>query len=653
MSLQAADAAPDAASPTSEVQGPQDPEDNRAESERTAVAAAAVALDPEPVVGPDLAHPYVYTLIVRTIDEYGLCVANPPVLLAPVRSTLNDVVQTAARQDGAMVATWRGKQEEMEIDIQCGSDVTTLATQRVNLRAGTPCEVAMLCEASIARDMFGVPPDGRRYLQLSDGQPDDQHYTLAMESGSALRLKRLPYTQAQFADRFVRVHHEPTAEELAMLRELMQATLDIEVPAQGLSIPRHMQLSGLYVSRIRAKDKRDPSSATIHAVDDRGEPVAGVPVAFGLDIDGTERLAWTDEQGNATLESLQAGWWEARAGGGPGGIARERVYVQGPDPLHWVAHLDRGARIFGRVIDAQGNPAQNLIVRYESLPEVMPRSPVSGASPQRRSGGRSFGRMVLQVGPPEGVPSQATAQAAPESAELQRLLDRESPLPWIDQTAVREDGSFELANLPPGLCRLLVLDRARPEAAALLVEDGVMPSAQEFVLRMPAELGRFRLRLRFPSSDPRPNFEVRAISEATGRGTLFIPAEEGGLACPSLASGWYRIEVGAGFLGWHDLGRQYVAAGASVDLGSFGLPPPAVVRVIPPAPIGQGAPPDLTFYLRRDDLDLRCEASQPDKREFLLLPGGNYWVFWTTGDGVDHHRSLQLETGTEYELDLR
>ncbi|MEO6711077.1 MAG: sigma factor [Planctomycetota bacterium] len=642
-SLQAADAASFVSSEASQPPRPAELQASQAASERTALVAASAATDPAPVADVEPACPYLYTLVVRTIDEYGLRVDSPPVLLAPVRSTLNDVVQPSARQDGVMIATWGGKQEQMDIDIQCGSYVTTLATQRVSLRAGTPCEVALLCETSVGRASPGDTPDGRRYLQVSEEHPDDQHFTLAMESGSALRMERLPHPHGQFADRFVRVHHEPTTEELAIRSELIASMMDIEVLAHGMSMPRQIQLGGLNVRHFRGRQRSDPSPVTIHAVDDRGDAVAGVPVAFGLDIDGTERISFTDEQGNATLDAMQQGWWQARAGGGPGGLVRERVYVGGPDPLHWVAHLDRGARIFGRAIDAQGNPVQNLIVRYESVPDVVPRSPYESLPQVKPS--RDFSRAIIRV------KSDGAEIAAPD--ELMRLMARESSLPWVDQTSVREDGTFELANLPQGLGRLLVLDKAHPESGALLVEEGVMPSVHEFVLRVPAELGRFRLRLRFPSTSPRPNFEVRAISEATGRGTLFVPDEEGGLVAPSLASGWYRVEVGAGFLGWHDLGRQYVAPGASVDLGSFGLPPPAVVRVIPPKPLGQGAPLDLTFALRRDDVDLRCEARLQEKREVLLLPGGDFWVFWTSGDGRTHHRSLQLESGIELELDLR
>ena len=162
-----------------------------------------------------------------------------------------------------------------------------------------------------------------------------------------------------------------------------------------------------------------------------------------------------------------------------------------------------------------------------------------------------------------------------------------------------------------------------------------------------------RLDLQLPKPWGGEQVELRAISEATGRGSFF-QREELGFRCANLAPGWYRVEVGAGPLGWHDLGRQYVDVGAAVDLGVFAPPPPAAVHVLLLESPPEGAPElGLTFYLRRADLDVRAEQRALDGKQTAFLPAGEYWAFWTALDGATRHRALTLEAGATVELDLR
>ena len=265
---------------------------------------------------------------------------------------------------------------------------------------------------------------------------------------------------------------------------------------------------------------------------------------------------------------------------------RPRLFVVAPTPLHWEARLERGARVTGHVLDPDGKPEKYVFVRYESTPEVIVR-------------GTSV-RLSLETKGAEELSEQGAVEAA---------LPGALRAPWVDATGVNEDGSFELANLPSGLGRLTVVSADDIEGPALLVEEGVLPGEHDFVLKLKATEGYMRLHLQLPKPWGEESIELRAINEATGRGSVFHRDElELGAR---LAPGWYRVELGAGVLGWHDLGRQIVDAGAIVDLGTFAPPLPAGVRVLLPVTQTEGAPAlDLTFYLRRPDLDVRVEARE-------------------------------------------
>src|SRR6185436_16996176 len=130
----------------------------------------------------------------------------------------------------------------------------------------------------------------------------------------------------------------------------------------------------------------DRSRVTLHVQGEHDEPAAQVPIALGRELDGTDLLTFTDEHGDAAFESVEGGWWEARAGGGAGGLARERLFVDAPAALHWNARFDRGAHVSGHVFDATGKPAANTIVRWESVPAVVERATTVRMSMETKGG---------------------------------------------------------------------------------------------------------------------------------------------------------------------------------------------------------------------------------------------------------------------------
>jgi RNA polymerase sigma-70 factor (ECF subfamily) len=603
-------------------------QDAQADSQRSAVAGAAAAEEPALVIDPELAHPYLYMLVVRTLDEYGLPLANAPLKLAPVRSSLN-IAKALSEQAGCSTLIWRGKEAEMDVDVQFGDAGTMQGSRRVHLRAGVPGEVALLGAATVREDL-GVNLRAISFVASLDAARELQIVSAKEALDERLSMGRFPHPHARFADRFVERLAEPVALQSSDEKLAEESEQAVRVLRGRISLGGSFVL-GTSLDMVKSGESPDTSRVSVHVVDDQGEALAHALVALGREIDGRDRTAFTNEHGDVEFDSVEAGWWEVRAGGGPGGLVRERLFVEAPNPQLWSASLDRGARVIGHVQDSEGQPALNTIIRYESTPTVVSRSTTISMTMETKAG--------------EEVSEHGEAHDA--SAGVLRT-------PWVDQTAPREDGSFEIANLPLGLGRLLVLDKDHPDDSALIVEEGVLPGEHEFVLRAPAEFGTLRLRVQFPIAIDKPELEVRAISESTGRGSPLHADEEAGLVSFGLAPGWYRVELGAGYLGWHDLGRQYVGPGAHVDLGTFALPPPARVHVVlPPPAAGEHPQLDLTFYLRRSDLDIRGEPHAWSGNEKLFLPAGDYWAFWTTPDGMVHHKAVKLEADADFELDLR
>ena len=598
-----------------------------ADEQRSAVAAPVVESDPPLEVASELAHPFLYVLVVHTQDDNGLPVSRAPLKLAPLRSRLNDVA-AMHEQNGTTTILWRGRQPAMDVDLQFGTGESMHGSRRLHLLAGSPHEVALLgssVQSTEGSSVIFLRADGTLEVTARlDGKFEVSRVTV--KGHGALLMERFPHPHGRFSDPFV------STKELAPddsgsregMREVSEAMLDVAGLVHSRPWSHSIVLGGLTV----ISSTTSPVTVVVH--DERGKIVPGALVVLGRDFDGTKHVRTTDEKGSANFEAIEAGWWEARAGGQSEGLARERLFVEAPQPLAWNARLERGASVVGRVLDAQGEPAKNLLVVYESTPEVRARPTQVRMTMETRGGEEVSERGENSPGVQGGVRT-----------------------PWVDRVALREDGSFELANLPAGLGRLLLVPADDPQAPALLIEEGVLPGEHEYVLRLPERPATIQLRVVLPQPWQDEPLEVRAISEATGRGGALARGEEG-FQSQALASGWYRVEVGAGCLGWHDLGRHFVGEAQSVQLADFSPPLPASVRVIAPAPaVVEPKPLELTFYQRRDDLDLRGVPKSLDGSEQLHLPAGEYWVFWTAPDGKLRHRGLTLQAGTRSELDLR
>ncbi len=571
---------------------------------RSEVSAPVHAPDPARLIDEELALPFLYVLAVRTLDENGLPVPNASLRLAPVRSSLNQAA-SVSEVHGWTTILWFGKQAEMDVDVQLGPQTSLFGSRRVHLSAGIPAELAL----------------------LGNG---------AQAATGALRMTRSPHPHARFGDRFVSSRVPDPITEAARKQQIRR-----QMDFRGEDDPERFkeQKEQQSVERFQAVPKRlfvsaapEPgaSHVTVIVLDERGRPAPNCLVALGRGVDGTELSRVTDKQGESVFDSVQPGWWEARAGGGSAGLARERLFIQAGNPMRWDAQLDRASRLAGHVFDAKGRPAKGKLVRYESIPNAVARA--------------SHVRVSFEDGEKELI-SESAESLLPALDALRA--------PWVDSATVDQDGSFELANLPAGLGRLLVLSAENSDGPALYVEESLLPRVHDLELRLPASMGSLRVQIVLPELWQSESVELRAISETTGRGHSF--AREGDRCrCAGLITGWYRVEAGAGVLGWHDLGRHFVDSGADVEIGVFAPPAPAAVRVLLPVKLKEGERGlGLTFYLRRPDIDIRGEPDNLKGNEPLHLPAGEYWAFWTALDGTMRHRALTLEAGGSAELDLR
>lgn len=334
-----------------------------------------------------------------------------------------------------------------------------------------------------------------------------------------------------------------------------------------------------------------PGSIRGRVLDVDGKPIGGATVIWGRDRDRPAGRTTTRRDGSFLFEDVAAGDYEVRAGGGSHGLGRHTVEVFAGQATRCEVGLELGDVIAGRVALPEGHSAEGWRVEYRA--------------------------------------------------------DDES---WIDGTAVTPDGTFRLANLPPGAGTLLLWGDAKTPLP-VAVEPAVVVGSSDrvFDLRvvgMPG--GAIRVR---PSAGGaaeiagEPEFEVWVWQVASGRGAAAGREGDGAFTLGGLSPGFYRVAVhGAGY-GWRSAGEHWIDGRSEGDLGTLPLGEPGLVRIV-------GLADDTPFELcmRRPELDLRG-ALQVSDRARLVLPPGQWLALWGSAENL-RTREFTVGGSGESLLDL-
>lgn len=424
-----------------------------------------------------------------------------------------------------------------------------------------------------------------------------QELVLAIEQGREGAAARRPA-------RIRLVHSDPNgSHRLQARRGLHPAALfgDLifrggeQAPAEG-RVTAHVEFSSITFGRLQAYGSLQPVDdpdrpprgvVTGRVFGEDGEPVAGATVAWGTAVDRPRSRTRTDENGAFRFEDVLAQEVELRAGGGEDGLCRMRLLVAAAGETAAVLHLRRDSTIRGTAADPGGRPLGGHRVEY-------------------------------------------------------RALDGH----WVDATRVRDDGSFLLANLPPGPATLLLLHPERDLPVAVL--PTVLPDTGPVTFDLgsaPAD-GRLVLRPALPDGVAATTIEARVWQADTGRGARMKAGEDGTMELGDLRAGSYRVVLGGAQVGWIDLGQHFLDGRSVHDLGRVLLRQPGTLRLP-----GERGSRLLELYQRRPDGDVRAEELKADM-DLLHLPPGPWLALWRDGEGPVQGREFAVAAGVETVLEL-
>jgi len=528
-----------------------------------------------------------YELEVRVFDEFDEPGLKERVFLAPAAHTLNEV--GAADLDGRLVVRWLGFEPHMQVDVALAQGQ---ALRRVDVRAG-------FTSVALPRRAGATAP-------AASAKPGQQRV-------------ETPPKEASTAKRAPPVESAPTARRdgegrLQFVEPLLYASQDTAVVVRR----ERGDVSGFSASQVdrgtrRAKQSSgvaDPAMGLIFGrfVDADGAPVAGARLVAELVGGGWRPTTRTDEQGAYRLRNLLPGEWDLRAGGGDFGRAAARVRVSAGQTTEWSATLERGHELKGRLVDNA-------------------QAPLAGWS------------------------------------LLAETFDGSNAL--VDVATADDQGRFAIPNLPYSALRLLARRRESAPGSEFLVGEGLWPSerVQEFVLDTRADFapGTILLRMTCDEGTPPGIATARAWREGIPRGVAGVvsapnqrPAPFGeltlferGLACASLESGWYSLEIAAAGRELLTVPRVFVPAAQTLELPALQASLPATLAV-GGAGSAEELPIALEFVHRGAAVELRCSATEVRGGRGFLRPG-DYHVEWTHG-ASRHERWLHVEVGAAAEL---
>jgi hypothetical protein len=330
-----------------------------------------------------------------------------------------------------------------------------------------------------------------------------------------------------------------------------------------------------------------------------------------------------------------------------------------PTPTDWGPRLEkqygpaRTAFVWGMVTTADGRPAIGVPVAWLQDGELRMRVstdadgrydlrlPVGVSCTLTCAGGSKGSATVNTVAAFNGLVRADLHLDLPLPLRGLALDDRGDPLvgwrvefddggPANGLATTGEDGSFEFAG-PERPGRLLLWPTDQDLRLPVLRSDLVLPGALPVQLRLsPQAPPRSRLRVRpvLPAGHEHARVELRLLQIDTGRGAFFVrTGNDEAFDLEGLASGPYRVEIGAQGLGWMSVGPVWLDGHGLQPLGALMFPVPGSVHLLVADGVKSPLQVQHTIWRRGEHTDVAVEVLATDAVHFQVPPG-DYALAW-------------------------